>query len=309
MSLSIVIPAYNEEGSLTQLHERLVEELGKLGQEYEIIFVDDGSSDRTFTILKDLHAADDHVKVIRFRRNFGKAAALTAGFRAAQGETIITMDADLQDDPVEIQHFLEKLSEGYDLVTGWKYPRLDPLSKTLPSRLANGTVRVASGLDIHDMNCGFKAMRRAVTEEITLYGELHRYVPVLANWRGFKLAEIKVKHHPRPYGKSKYGIERLTRGLFDFMTVFFLSRFNRRPLHFFGMFGLLAFSAGFLIDVYLAFIRLVLGIFIGHRPLLTLGTLLITIGVQFFSFGLLAEMFTFGSMSRELDYSIQDELT
>ena len=308
MSLSIVIPAYNEEGSLKQLHERLVENLTVVSQEYEIIFVDDGSSDHTFEVLKELHAADSHIKVIRFRRNFGKAAALTAGFQAAQGDIIITMDADLQDDPVEIPRFLEKLSEGYDLVTGWKYPRLDPITKTLPSRLANGTVRRASGLDIHDMNCGFKAMRREVTDEITLYGELHRYIPVLANWRGFKLTEIKVKHHPRPYGKSKYGFERLARGLFDFMTVFFLSRFNRRPLHFFGMFGLLAFSAGFVIDAYLAFIRLVLGEFIGHRPLLTLGTLLITIGAQFFSFGLLAEMFTYGSMSRELDYSIKEEL-
>ncbi|MBN2501897.1 MAG: glycosyltransferase [Anaerolineales bacterium] len=308
MSLSIVIPAYNEEGSLQELHAKLVESLTEIGQEYEIIFVDDGSSDGTFSALEKLHTTDPNVKVIRFRRNFGKAAALTAGFRAAQGEIIVTMDADLQDDPVEIPRFLEKLDEGYDLVTGWKYPRLDPLSKTLPSRLANGTVRMAAGLDIHDMNCGFKAMRRTVTEEITLYGELHRYIPVLANWRGFRLAEIKVKHHPRPYGKSKYGLERLARGLFDFMTVFFLSRFNRRPLHFFGMFGLLAFLAGFAIDAYLAYIRLVLGIFIGHRPLLTLGTLLITIGVQFFSFGLLAEMFTYGAMSKERDYSIRETL-
>ncbi len=308
MSLSIVIPAYNEEGSLHELHTKLVESLTEIGQDYEIIFVDDGSSDGTFAALEKLHTADPNVKVIRFRRNFGKAAALTAGFRAAQGEIVVTMDADLQDDPVEISRFLEKLDEGYDLVTGWKYPRLDPLSKTLPSRLANGTVRAASGLEIHDMNCGFKAMRHEVTEEITLYGELHRYIPVLANWRGFRLAEIKVKHHPRPYGKSKYGIERLTRGLFDFMTVFFLSRFNRRPLHFFGMFGLLAFLAGFAIDAYLAYIRLVLGIFIGHRPLLTLGTLLITIGVQFFSFGLLAEMFTYGAMSKERDYSIRETL-
>jgi len=213
----------------------------------------------------------------------------------------------LQDDPVEIPRFLEKLDEDYDLVSGWKYPRLDPISKTAPSKLANFAIRFASGLELHDFNCGYKAMRADVAKELKLYGELHRYVPVLAHWRGFRVTEIKVKHHPRQFGKSKYGLARLSRGLFDFITVVFLIRYTRRPLHFFGWMGLISLGAGLLIDGYLS-ILWIMGQAIGQRPLLTLGTLLIIVGAQFFSLGLMAEMLSYSILSREDEYTIRKKL-
>ena len=307
MDISVVIPVYNEVQSLPALHEQIKRNLEAIGGSYEIILVDDGSTDDSFQVMSRIHQQDEHVKVIQFRRNFGKAAGLAAGFAEAQGETIFTLDADLQDDPDEMPKFLEKLGEGYDFITGWKYPRHDPLSKTLPSKLANGTIRLTTGVKVHDMNCGFKAMRRQVAKELNLYGDMHRYIPVLVNWRGFRITEVKVKHHPRKYGSSKYGVGRLSRGLFDFVTIIFLTRFNRRPLHFFGWFGLISFSLGVIIDAYLSVLWF-MGEKIGHRPLLSLGTLLIIIGVQFFSFGLLAEMFNFEVYSREANYTIRQIL-
>jgi glycosyltransferase involved in cell wall biosynthesis len=307
MLISFVVPTLNEEPSLKKLYGLIVEHCTKAGHDYEIIFVDDGSTDGSNALLKEMHAQDSQVKVISFRRNFGKAAALMAGFDKAEGEIVFTMDADLQDDPVEIPRFLEKLDEGYDLVSGWKYPRLDPISKTAPSKLANATIRMGTGIKLHDFNCGFKAMRKEVAKEIKLYGELHRYVPVLAHWRGFSVTEIKVKHHPREFGKSKYGMRRLFRGLFDFITVVFLIRFTHRPLHFFGMLGLVPLTLGVLIDGYLAVLWLA-GQSIGNRPLLTLGTLLLMIGVQFFSIGLLAEMFSYSTLSREDEYGVRSRL-
>jgi glycosyltransferase involved in cell wall biosynthesis len=307
MLLSFVIPTLNEKPSLEKLYRLIVENVTLLGHDYEIIFVDDGSTDGSFVLLAQLHEEDPRVKVIGFRRNFGKAAALMAGFDQAEGDIVFTMDADLQDDPVEIPRFLEKLDEGYDLVSGWKYPRQDPISKTAPSKLANATIRLGTGIKLHDFNCGFKAMRRDVAKEIKLYGELHRYVPVLAYWRGFKVTEIKVKHHPREFGQSKYGIRRLFRGLFDFMTVVFLVRYTRRPAHFFGMLGIIPMILGFLIDGYLAVLWFS-GEQIGHRPLLTLGTLLLMIGVQFFSIGLLAEMLSYSLFSREEEYGVRERL-
>jgi glycosyltransferase involved in cell wall biosynthesis len=307
MLLSFVVPTLNEKPSLERLYELIVENVSKLGHDYEIIFVDDGSTDGSGMLLGELHRKDPQVKVLTFRRNFGKAAALMAGFAQAEGEVVFTMDADLQDDPVEIPRFLEKLDEGYDLVSGWKYPRLDPISKTAPSKLANATIRLGTGIKLHDFNCGFKAMRRDAAKEVKLYGELHRYVPVLAHWRGFRVTEIKVKHHPRQFGKSKYGMRRLFRGLFDFITVVFLIRFTRRPLHFFGMLGLIPMMVGFLIDAYLAILWFS-GETIGNRPLLTLGTLLLMIGFQFFSIGLLAEMFSYSILSKEEEYGIREKL-
>ncbi|MFN2146705.1 MAG: glycosyltransferase family 2 protein [Anaerolineales bacterium] len=307
MLISFVIPTFNEEPSLRKLYEQIVAHTQPTGNDFEIIFVDDGSTDESIRVLTDLHTQDPRVKVIEFRRNFGKAAALMAGFARAGGEIVFTMDADLQDDPVEIPRFLEKLDEGYDLVSGWKYPRLDPITKTAPSKLANFAIRSGSGLKLHDFNCGFKAMRADVAREIKLYGELHRYVPVLANWRGFKVTEIKVIHHPRQFGTSKYGIKRLSRGLFDFITVVFLIRFTRRPLHFFGWPGLISLGLGFLIDIYLTILWLQ-GITIGNRPLLTLGTLLIIIGAQFFGLGLLAEMLSYSILSREEEFAIRNTL-
>ncbi len=305
MLISFVIPTFNEEPTLRELSEQIIANLETTGHTCEIIFVDDGSTDGSLKVLRALHESDQRVKIIQFRRNFGKAAALMAGFDQAQGEIVFTMDADLQDDPVEIPRFLEKLEEGYDLISGWKYPRLDPISKTLPSKLANFSIRWGSGMNLHDFNCGFKAMRAEVAKEVKLYGELHRYVPVLAHWRGFNVTEIKVRHHPRQFGKSKYGIKRLSSGLFDFVTVVFLIRFTRRPLHFFGWLGLISFGLGLLIDGYLSVLWL-MGEAIGHRPLLTLGTLLIIIGAQFFSIGLVAELVSYSILSREGEYTIRN---
>lgn len=306
MLISFVIPTFNEEQSLQILYEKILANV-PAGNDCEIVFVDDGSTDGSLAVMKELHAEDPRVKVIRFRRNFGKAAALMAGFAQAEGEVVFTMDADLQDDPEEIPHFLEKLDEGYDLVSGWKYPRLDPITKTAPSKLANFTIRAGTGIKLHDFNCGYKAMRKEVAKEIKLYGELHRYVPVLAYWRGFNVAEIKVRHHPRQFGSSKYGVKRLARGLFDFITVIFLVKFTRRPLHFFGWMGLISLGMGVLIDGYLSILWL-MGEAIGNRPLLTLGTLLITVGAQFISLGLLAEMISYSILSREEEYTIREVL-
>jgi len=306
MLISFVIPTYNEEQSLEKLYKLIVEHM-PAEHTFEIIFVDDGSTDGSLAVMKQLHGQDSRVKVVRFRRNFGKAAALMAGFDLADGEVIFTMDADLQDDPEEISRFLAKLDEGYDLVSGWKFPRLDPITKTAPSKLANFTIRAGTGIKLHDFNCGYKAMRREVAKEIKLYGELHRYVPVLAHGRGFNVTEIKVRHHPRQFGRSKYGFKRLTRGLYDFITVIFLLQYTRRPMHFFGGLGLASLVVGVLIDLYLLGVWLT-GQSIGTRPLLTLGTLMIVVGAQFFSLGLLAEMISYSILSREDEYTIREVL-
>lgn len=308
LDLSLVIPLYNEEQSLRPLHARLSEVLGDLSQSYEIIFIDDGSTDGSFAVLEELHEADEHVKALGFRRNFGKSAALSAGFRQAVGKVIITMDADLQDDPEEIPHFLAAIAEGYDLVSGWKHPRQDPLSKTLPSWLFNWATRTLTGVGLHDFNCGFKAYRHEVVDEISIYGELYRYIPVLAHWRGFKVTEIKVRHHSRPFGRSKYGLSRFGRGFFDLITVFFLTQYTRRPLHLFGWLGMVSFSAGMVINLYLTILWFMGHRPIGNRPLLTLGVLLVVIGVQFISFGLLAELIAKVSSSTDSDYSIGRKL-
>jgi glycosyltransferase involved in cell wall biosynthesis len=308
LDISLVIPLYNEEESLRPLHAQLSQALGAVGRSYEIIFVDDGSTDGSFAVLEELHQADEHVKALQFRRNFGKSAALSAGFREARGEIIITMDADLQDDPQEIPNFLSTVEQGYDLVSGWKFPRRDPLTRTLPSRLFNWTVCLLTGVNLHDLNCGFKAYRRGVVEEISIYGELHRYIPVLAHWRGFKVTEIKVRHHPRPFGRSKYGLSRFGRGFFDLLTVLFLTQYLRRPLHLFGWLGMLFFAAGMIANLYLTVLWFVGVRPIGNRPLLTLGVLLLIIGVQFISFGLLAELIAKMSSPTSEDYSIRRKL-
>src|SRR5258707_1612190 len=230
IAISVVVPVMNEEQNVRPLYEKLSAQLNALGQNYEVIFVDDGSTDKTFAELKTLH--DDHpgiVRVVRFRRNFGKTPALVAGFSRCRGEVIFTMDGDLQDDPEEIPNFLAKLDEGYDLVSGWKFPRLDPISKTFPSRIFNGMVSKMTGVHLHDINNGFKAYRREVIEDshLKLYGEFHRFVPVMAHWRGYSVTEIKVKHHPRIHGPSKFGARRFARGLLDLLNVSFLTHFFR----------------------------------------------------------------------------------
>ena len=309
LDVSIIVPVFNEAGSLANLHDKLSQVLGAVVSQYEIIFVDDGSTDSSPDILEQLCRQDGRVRLVQFRRNFGKSAALAIGFSEARGRVVITMDADLQDEPEEIPRFLEAIDEGYDLVSGWKYPRLDPPSKTLPSAIYNGTTRWLTGVPLHDFNCGFKAYRLDVVRELRIYGELHRYIPVLAHWRGFKVSEIKVRHHPRQFGQSKYGWERLSQGLFDLITVLFLNRYTRRPLHLFGWLGLLIFLAGGLIEMYLALLWLEGIRPIGTRPLFSVGILLLFMGIQLISFGLLAELITQSmSSSAEQDYSIKRKI-
>jgi glycosyltransferase involved in cell wall biosynthesis len=304
--ISVVVPLYNEADSLTELHAALEAALRPHAARCEMIFVDDGSTDGSFSRLADLREADERVKVIRLRRNQGKAAALAAGFREAQGAIIVTLDADLQDDPKEIPRFLQKLEEGYDLVSGWKAIRNDPRSRRLLSAVFNRVTSALTGVKLHDLNCGFKAYRRAVTEELRLYGELHRFIPALASWRGFRIGEIEVEHHPRRYGRSKYGPERIPRGFFDLLTVLMLTRYTTRPLHLFGFLGLILGLTGFGIVAYLS-VGWLFGRWIAGRPLLILGTLMAIAGVQLVSFGLLAEMIVYAS-NREDDPPIASVL-
>jgi glycosyltransferase involved in cell wall biosynthesis len=290
-TISVVIPMFNEEGSIKILYQELTSVLEDLGTGYEIIFVNDGSTDSSGDIVDALVSGDTRVSALHFRRNFGKAAALAAGFKEARGDIVFTLDADLQDDPNEIPSFLKKIVEGFDLVSGWKYERHDPISKTLPSKLFNKVAASTTGVQLHDFNCGFKAYKREVVENLRLYGELHRYIPALAHHDGFKVTEIKVNHRPRQFGKSKYGIARFTRGLLDLLTVLFITRYTKKPLHLFGSLGLILLVPGFIINTYLLAIWL-MGEGIARRPLLTLGVLLMIMGMQFISTGLLGEMIT-----------------
>ncbi|GFP23514.1 hypothetical protein HKBW3S09_00981, partial [Candidatus Hakubella thermalkaliphila] len=306
--ISVVIPVYDEEENLVPLYSDLKEALQALGMDYEIIFVDDGSTDKSSIILEDLHQNDDTLKAVLFRGNFGKAAALTAGFKEATGDVVITMDGDLQDDPEEISKFMARIQEGFDLVSGWKYRRKDPLSKTIPSKIFNTVMALFTGIKIHDFNCGFKAYRREVIEELEIYGELHRFIPALVGQKRFRIGEVKIEHHPRKFGRTKYGIDRFLKGFLDFMTVMFVTRYTLRPSHFFGMTGLIFFVTGFLINLYITYIRITTGS-IGHRfPLLMLGILLIILGFQLFSTGLLAEMITRSHVKDDQGYSIRKKL-
>ena len=288
MKLSFVIPVYNEDQSLKQLYAEIIENTSNM--KYEIIFVDDGSTDSSFEIMQELAKEDKKVKIIRFRKNFGKAAGLQSGFDAITGDIIFTMDADLQDDASEIPNFLKKLEEGYDLVTGWKKKRKDPISKTGPSKLFNSIVSSSFGLKLHDFNCGFKAYRKEVIEELDIYGEMHRYVPALAHAKGFKVAEIPVHHRSRKFGKSKYGAERYLRGFLDLLTVKLVTGYIHSPLYLFGRIGSTFSLAGILIGLYLTIMKLGFGQPLYNRPLLYLSTLLIILGLQFFSIGLLGEL-------------------
>ncbi|KAF5043562.1 MAG: glycosyltransferase family 2 protein [Candidatus Cloacimonetes bacterium] len=288
MKLSFVIPVLNEADSLKQLYHEIKTNLGT--HEAEIIFIDDGSTDASFQIMAELAANDQSVKVIKFRRNFGKAAALQKGFELATGEVVFTMDADLQDDPIEIPAFLDKLDEGFDLVSGWKKKRLDPLHKRLPSKLFNSVTAHTFKLKLKDYNCGFKAYRKTLVKELSLYGEMHRYIPALAHSLGYKVGEIPVQHRARQFGKSKYGIERYLRGFFDLMTVKMVTQYVKSPLYLFGRVGLLATLAGALLTIYLAALKIFYGMPLSNRPLLFLGILMILGGLQFISLGLISEL-------------------
>lgn len=308
VDVSVLVPVRDEEATIQELATRVTAVLDRLGRSFELIFVDDGSADGTVQRIREAHAADRRVKLVRLRRNFGKAAALSAGFDQSRGRIILTMDGDLQDDPDEIPRFLEALEEkDLDLVSGWKHQRRDPASKRLPSLLFNWVTRRIAGVDLHDFNCGFKAYRREVLEQIAVYGELHRYIPVLASRRGFTVGEIPVHHHPRRHGISKYGWDRLYKGLLDLITVLFITRYTRRPLHLFGAFGLLFLTAGFGINLYLAILWMG-GEYLSNRPLLLFGILLMLLGFQTLTTGLLGEMITFKNFRRPDSYSVKEKL-
>ncbi|MBN1944555.1 MAG: glycosyltransferase family 2 protein [Bradymonadales bacterium] len=306
-SLTVVIPTYNEAESLSTLHSELVAELEAVGVPFEIILVDDGSTDVTPRLASEICRKDQRVRYLRFRRNFGKAAALNEGFGRAQGEVVVTMDADLQDNPAEIHNLLDALDEGYDLISGWKWPRRDPLGKRLPSKLFNFAVRAGTGLALHDMNCGLKAYRKEMVDSLSIYGDMHRYIPVLAQARGFKVGEVKVSHRPRLYGKSKYSVGRFSRGFLDFLTVLFLTRYRTRPLHLIGGMGLAMGLIGALILLILT-IGWFAGTPIGARPLFFMGILLTILAVQLITFGLMAEMVTSFFLVGHNQYPVLQEI-
>ncbi|MBN1465419.1 glycosyltransferase family 2 protein [candidate division KSB1 bacterium] len=290
IDISIVVPLFNEQDSLFELFAQIKTVMQELELSFEVIFVDDGSTDRSSNIVHSLNAKDPRAKLIQFRKNYGKAAGLAAGFKMATGDVVITMDADLQDDPKEIPHLLDKLNEGYDLVSGWKKVRHDPFIKTQTSKVYNYFTSLFSGIRLHDFNCGLKAYRSQVVKTMSIYGELHRYLPVIAFRNGYRVTEIPVSHRARKYGRSKYGVARFTRGAFDLLTISFLSRYKKRPLHLFGSWGLLSTFAGLVILAILAAQKLLYDAHLSRRPLLFLGLLMVIVGIQFFSIGLLGEM-------------------
>ncbi|MFX0137727.1 MAG: glycosyltransferase family 2 protein [Candidatus Hodarchaeota archaeon] len=302
--ISIVIPVYNEKDSISELYQEIVSAISSYS--YEIIFIDDGSEDNSLLKLQELIKLDKNIKVIRFRKNYGKAAVLSAGFKMARGDIIITMDADLQDNPAEIRKFIEKIEEGNDLVCGWKYQGKGKLSRTLPSRFFNKVVAFITKIKLHDFNCPFKAYRNNVAKEISLYGELHRFIPILVEQKGHKLTEIKVENRPRKYGNSKYGRERFLRGFLDFLTVLLVTGYSSKPLHFFGLVGVISSLLGITINSIYSIFELLLPLNIKVEfPILLLGTLLIILGFQLISFGLISEMFVYTLYKKEDSYFIE----
>ncbi len=290
---------------MRELYDALRSALGRIGR-FEIIFVDDGSTDGSVRVLHELRHRDRRVKIIRFRRNYGKSAALSVGFAHADGNFVVTMDADLQDDPDEIQNLLHEIKKGFDMVSGWKKKRHDPISKTIPSRFFNFVTSVMTGIRLHDFNCGLKIYRREVVKDLKIYGELHRYIPVLAHWLGYRVSEVVVQHRPRKYGKTKFGAGRFWKGFLDLLTVLFTTRYLQRPLHLFGFWGLLCVLAGTAIDLYLAILKFTQGMSLSNRPLFFGGILLIIVGVQVISVGLLGELITKTHQSPEKEYSIKE---
>lgn len=306
--VSFVIPGLNEGESLPELAARITKAME--GREsYEIIFVDDGSTDDSWSVIQSMAREDRHIKGARLRRNFGKAMALKAGFRRAQGDVIMTLDADLQDDPADIPAFLRKIEEGFDVVVGWKVKRLDPANRLVLSRIFNGVVRWSTGVKLHDMNCGFKAYRREVVQSVPIYGDLFRFFPAMAAAEGFQIAEVPVTHHARVFGKSRYGLERILRGFLDLFSVVFLTRYQRKPMHFFGLLGVILGVLGFLAGSYLT-VGWFRGQKIGDRPLLLLSVLLVLVGLQLFSVGLIGEFLTYQRQKRKsADHSAVREHT
>ncbi len=288
--ISVVVPLFNEAESLTELYNEINKALSP-GFDYEVIFVDDGSTDTSWDVIERLSSENEHVLGIKFRRNYGKSSALNEGFKLATGDYVATMDADLQDDPNEVPEMVEMLRSGYDLVSGWKQNRQDPVSKTIPSLFFNFVTRLATGIKLNDFNCGLKVYRKEVVERMNIYGEMHRYIPVLAKWDGYaKIGEKKVKHHPRKYGTSKFGLSRFINGFLDLITLLFINIYLQKPMHFFGSIGTISLIAGSGITTYLVIMRLFFDQFLAGRPLLLFGILLILLGIQFITIGLFGEM-------------------
>jgi glycosyltransferase involved in cell wall biosynthesis len=310
IDVSVVVPLFEEAESVPELYQQLRGILDELPVTWEILFVDDGSQDDTLSNLENLFACNDRIEIISLRRNFGKTAALLAGFQEARGELIVTLDGDLQDDPAELPRFLQELATGKDLVSGWKRVRHDPWTKTLPSRLFNLSVSRTTGIPLHDFNCGFKAYRREVLEELKLYGELHRFIPVLAYWKGYRIGEIEVQHRARRYGRSKFGAGRLIKGMLDFLKVLFLTRYLQRPLQLFGLAGLLLWGFGALGFLYLLALKVSgQSIFQSHGPLLFLSGILIVAGIQLFMLGLVGEMLRHFSFQPQEEFSVKRRLS
>jgi len=315
IQISIVIPVYNEEESLPELTQWISRVMFEHSYSYEIIFINDGSTDRSWDVITELGKQNGNVKAIGFTRNYGKSAALDVGFNKAAGEVVITMDADLQDSPDEIPGLYDMIiNEGYDIVSGWKKERYDPISKTIPSKFFNGVTSSISGISLHDFNCGLKAYKNKVVKNINVYGEMHRYIPLIAKWNGFnKIGEKVVEHRPRKYGTTKFGMERFINGFLDLMSVSFVNRYKRNPMHFFGVFGILSFITGFVITMYLIFEKIYglrQGIFVREitdQPLFFLALVALIIGVQLFLTGFLAEMMT-SNNARRTDYNIDKEI-
>ena len=288
--VSVVIPLYNEEENVEELHRRLTDVLSRFEFDYEIIYVDDGSTDRTLELLQKISSEDPHVLTLSLRRNFGQTAAFAAGFDFARGDVIVTMDGDLQNDPEDIPKLLKEI-DGCDLVSGWRKDRKDPfLKRRLPSMVANWLISKVTGVELHDYGCSLKAYRRDVIKNLNLYGEMHRFIPAVASWYGVRVKEVVTKHHPRLRGKSKYGMSRTIKVLLDLITVKFLQSFSTKPIQFFGPFGLASGAIGLLISAYLTFRKIFFGEDIGGRPLLLLGVLLIIVGIQLIGLGLIGEM-------------------
>ncbi len=309
--LSVVVPIYNEQESIPALYEQLTTALATLDHEYEIIAIDDGSRDRSFALLSECAAGDPRLRVVRFRRNFGQTAAFAAGFDRARGTYIVTIDADLQNDPNDIPRMLDRAAEGFDVVSGWRANRQDPyISRRLPSQIANRLISWATGVHLHDYGCSLKVYRADVVKNINLYGELHRFIPAIASWQGVAVTELPVNHYARRYGSSKYGIGRTTRVLLDLITVRFLLSYSTRPMQVFGAFGLLAMLGGTLISFYLVALKIFYNLSIGDRPLLLLGVLLIIVGVQFIGFGLMGELImrTYYETQHKPIYVIREEI-
>jgi len=307
MDISIIIPVYNEEANIIPLYKELKQAMDKIRKEYEVIFVDDGSNDGTFERLSEINRTDRNVRVIQFTKNFQKAAALTAGFKEAKGEAIVTIDGDLQDDPNEIKKILDEI-KNCDLVVGWRYNRADKFTKKIASSIFNRLVKFTTGIKIHDSDCNLRAIKDYVAKDLNIYGGLYRYIPIIAHNKGYVVKEVKVNHRKRLYGKSKYGAKRLFGGVLDLITIKFLISYTKKPMHLFGYFGFISTFIGSLFGLYLLIIKYVYNNPIANRPLLFLSILLVLVGVQFFSIGLIGEMITSYNQNAERQYTIKRKL-